>query len=147
MLGVDKIGEIRRAHYRERRLIMKISRDLGVLSTTIRKVLLSGSTDFVYERRIRMRYAALKDKAMGIGSGIVEAANKVLVVQRMKRSGMRWRIWTSRPVVPRAAEIGLARPVMVRPEGRRDERKPSLPNRAHAACRGRALGFERKENR
>ena len=44
---------------------------------------------FFRKNRRRMRCAALADKAMGIGSGVVEAANKVLVVQRMKRSGMR----------------------------------------------------------
>ena len=30
--------------------------------------------------------------SIAIGSGVVEAANKTLVTQRMKRSGMRWRI-------------------------------------------------------
>ena len=37
-----------------------------------------------------MRYASLEGYA--IGSGVVEAANKVLVNQRMKRAGMRWSI-------------------------------------------------------
>ncbi len=39
-----------------------------------------------------MRYHALKEAGIAIGSGVVEAANKTLVAQRMKRSGMRWRI-------------------------------------------------------
>ena len=39
-----------------------------------------------------MRYHALKEEGIAIGSGVVEAANKTLVTQRMKRSGMRWRI-------------------------------------------------------
>ena len=39
-----------------------------------------------------MRYHALKKEGIAIGSGVVEAANKTLVTQRMKRSGMRWRI-------------------------------------------------------
>ena len=54
---------------------------------------------FFRKNRRRMRCAALADKAMGIGSGVVEAANKVLVVQRMKRSGMRWRIRTGQAVL------------------------------------------------
>ena len=54
---------------------------------------------FFRKNRRRMRYAALAGKAMGIGSGVVEAANKVLVVQRMKRSGMRWRIRTGQAVL------------------------------------------------
>ena len=54
---------------------------------------------FFRKNRRRMRYAALADKALSIGSGVVEAANKVLVVQRMKRSGMRWRIASGQAVL------------------------------------------------
>ena len=38
-----------------------------------------------------MRYAQMTARDLPIGSGIVEAACKTLVTQRMKRSGMRWR--------------------------------------------------------
>ena len=44
------------------------------------------------KHRHRMRYRALKEEGVAIGSGVVEAACKTLVVQRLKRSGMRWRI-------------------------------------------------------
>ena len=47
---------------------------------------------FFRKHRHRMRYHALKEQGIAIGSGIVEAANKTLVAQRLKRSGMRWRI-------------------------------------------------------
>jgi len=47
---------------------------------------------FFRKNRHRMRYRHLKDCKLPIGSGVVEAANKTLVTQRMKRSGMRWRI-------------------------------------------------------
>ena len=47
---------------------------------------------FFRKHRHRMRYHALKEAGIAIGSGVVEAANKTLVAQRMKRSGMRWRI-------------------------------------------------------
>jgi len=40
--------------------------------------------------RARMRYAELKAKGFPIGSGVVEAACKTLVTQRLKLSGMRW---------------------------------------------------------
>ena len=40
--------------------------------------------------RHRMRYADAKAKGLPIGSGIVEAACKTLVTERLKRSGMRW---------------------------------------------------------
>jgi hypothetical protein len=41
--------------------------------------------------RHRMRYASFARQHLPIGSGIVEAACKTLVSQRLKRSGMRWR--------------------------------------------------------
>ena len=43
------------------------------------------------EHRRRMRYASLRAQHLPIGSGVVEAACKTLVSQRLKRSGMRWR--------------------------------------------------------
>ncbi len=43
------------------------------------------------EHRHRMRYADLRAHHLPIGSGVVEAACKTLVSQRLKRSGMRWR--------------------------------------------------------
>ena len=42
---------------------------------------------FFQKNRHRMRYRQLKDQRLPIGSGVVEAANKVLVTQRLKRSG------------------------------------------------------------
>ena len=47
---------------------------------------------FFRKHKRRMRYASLNAKGYAIGSGVVEAANKVLVNQRMKRAGMRWSI-------------------------------------------------------
>ena len=52
----------------------------------------SGELAFFRKHRHRLRYHALKEEGIAIGSGVVEAANKTLVTQRMKRSGMRWRI-------------------------------------------------------
>ena len=43
------------------------------------------------EHRHRMRYSDLWAQNLPIGSGVVEAACKTLVSQRLKRSGMRWR--------------------------------------------------------
>jgi len=43
------------------------------------------------EHRHRMCYADLRAHNLPIGSGVVEAACKTLVSQRLKRSGMRWR--------------------------------------------------------
>jgi hypothetical protein len=44
------------------------------------------------EHRQRMRYSDLRAQLLPIGSGVVEAACKTLVTQRLKRSGMRWRV-------------------------------------------------------
>jgi hypothetical protein len=44
------------------------------------------------EHRHRMRYSDLRAQRLPIGSGVVEAACKTLVTQRLKRSGMRWRV-------------------------------------------------------
>ena len=41
--------------------------------------------------RKRMDYAGAAQRGLPIGSGVVEAACKTLVTERMKRSGMRWR--------------------------------------------------------
>ena len=38
----------------------------------------------------RMKYAEMTERGYPIGSGVVEAACKTLVTQRLKRSGMRW---------------------------------------------------------
>lgn len=43
-------------------------------------------------QRHRMPYADLRARHVPIGSGVVEAACKTLVSQRLKRSGMRWRM-------------------------------------------------------
>ena len=43
------------------------------------------------EHRHRMRYGDLRAQNLPIGSGVVEAACKTLVSQRLKRSGRRWR--------------------------------------------------------
>ena len=45
---------------------------------------------FFKKNRQRMQYAEMKQRGLPIGSGPVEACNRVLVQQRMKCSGMRW---------------------------------------------------------
>src|SRR5262249_37052872 len=43
------------------------------------------------EHHHRMRYSTLREQHLPIGSGVVEAACKTLVSQRVKRAGMRCR--------------------------------------------------------
>ena len=70
---------------------------------------------FFRKNRKRMRYRDLSDRGVAIGSGPalakagVEAANKILVTQRMKRSGMRWRIHGGQAVLTVRALIKSGR--------------------------------------
>ncbi len=57
------------------------------------------SARFFRRCRHRMRYVSLKAKDYTIDSGVVEAADKVLVSQRMKRAGMRWSVDGGRNVL------------------------------------------------
>ena len=45
---------------------------------------------YLAKRKHLMRYAALARENLPVGSGVVEAACKTLVTERMKRSGMSW---------------------------------------------------------
>ncbi len=53
--------------------------------------------ELAFFRKNRGRYANLKAKGYPVGSGVVEAANKVLVNHRMKRAGQRWSMRSERP--------------------------------------------------
>lgn len=57
-----------------------------------RRQALHKALSYFREHRHRMRYGALRAENLPIGSGVVEAACKTLVSQRLKRSGMRWRM-------------------------------------------------------
>ena len=56
-----------------------------------RRKILARELAYFRNNRHRMRYADLKAMHLPIGSGVVEAACKTLVTQRLKLSGMRWR--------------------------------------------------------
>jgi hypothetical protein len=56
-----------------------------------RRQALHKAVAYFREHRHRMPYARLRAQNLPIGSGVVEAACKTLVSQRLKRSGMRWR--------------------------------------------------------
>jgi hypothetical protein len=55
-----------------------------------RSAILRRELKFFQKNRHRMRYVEFVDKGLPIGSGVVEAACKTVVAQRMKQSGMRW---------------------------------------------------------
>jgi hypothetical protein len=56
-----------------------------------RRQAIHAAVAYFREHRHRMCYAHLRAQNLPIGSGVVEAACKTLVSQRLKRSGMRWR--------------------------------------------------------
>jgi hypothetical protein len=55
-----------------------------------RKPAIERELKYFRKHRHRMRYSALLAQGLPIGSGVVEAACKTLVSQRLKLSGMRW---------------------------------------------------------
>lgn len=68
-----------------------------------RKQKLRRELAYFRKHRHRMRYAEMKSRGFMIGSGIVEAACKTLVAQRLKQSGMRWSVDGSQAILtPRA---------------------------------------------
>ena len=72
--------------------VEKVLRALAYLRDRFpRRTALGTELGYFRQRRRRMRYAAMKAQKLPIGSGVVEAACKTLVTQRMNRSGMRWR--------------------------------------------------------
>src|SRR5258706_11380399 len=53
MIGVDTIGQIRRAYFEQRRPIKEIVRTLRVSRATVRKVIRGQETEFKYERGVQ----------------------------------------------------------------------------------------------
>ena len=53
MIGVDKIGEIRRAYFEQERTIKEIVRTLSVSRETVRKVVRGHKTEFNYARSVQ----------------------------------------------------------------------------------------------
>ena len=90
--GRAQFEKLRHVLREERRGVDKVIRSLVHLRNTHRKSCKVAS-ELTYFRRNRRRmcYARWKANGLPIGSGVVEAACKTLVTQRMKRSGMRWR--------------------------------------------------------
>lgn len=64
----------------------------GLRSRYPRRQVIHKTIAYFREHRHRMRYSDLRAQLLPIGSGVVEAACKTLVSQRLKRSGMRWRV-------------------------------------------------------
>lgn len=83
-----------------RHLLLKAPQGVGKVIRTLayhhrrkpRCQALKQELEYFRRNRARMDYARLRSDNLPIGSGVVEAACKTLVTQRMKRSGQRWTI-------------------------------------------------------
>jgi DNA-binding transcriptional regulator LsrR (DeoR family) len=53
MTGVETIARIRFEHFQNGKGIKRIARELGIARDTVRKVLRSGVTEFVYKRTVQ----------------------------------------------------------------------------------------------
>ena len=84
--------KLRHVLLEERRGADKVIRALVHLRDTHRQSRkIVAELRYFRRNRHRMKYAQWKAQGLPIGSGVVEAACKTLVTQRLKRSGMRWR--------------------------------------------------------
>jgi hypothetical protein len=71
--------------------VERVIRSLAYLCKTFpQRLRIAQELKYFRKNRHRMRYKALSDQGLPIGSGVVEAACKTLAAQRMKLSGMRW---------------------------------------------------------
>jgi len=88
----ERLGTLRVVLRDEDQGVDKIIEALCRLRTRFpRRQAIHKALAYFREHRHRMRYSALRAQNLPIGSGVVEAACKTLVSQRLKRSGMRWR--------------------------------------------------------
>ena len=66
MIGVDLIGDIRRAYFEQKRPIKEIVRALLVSRTTVRRVIGSRKTAFKYERGVTMSQRWVSRSSMAV---------------------------------------------------------------------------------
>ena len=87
----EKFSEYRHTLRHDREGIKKLLRALRYLrDKQPTSTLIQTALTYFTNNQHRMKYAEAKEKNFPIGSGIVEAACKSLVGQRLKRSGMSW---------------------------------------------------------
>ncbi len=85
MVGVDLIGDIRRAHFEQRRPIKEIVRTFSVSRATVRRVIRSQKTAFRYERSVQP--APKLGEWVSVLTGILEKEAKL--PRRERRSTQR----------------------------------------------------------
>jgi hypothetical protein len=85
-----RFAELRHVLLEEGDGVDKVIAALGYLERKTKSKSIARERRYFRTNRDRMRYAELEARGLPIGSGVVEAACKTLVAQRMKNSGMRW---------------------------------------------------------
>jgi hypothetical protein len=85
-----RFAELRHVLLEERGGVETVIRALDNLKRRTQSALIARELGYFRGNRARMRYAELTAQGFPVGSGVVEAACKTLVAQRMKQSGMRW---------------------------------------------------------
>jgi hypothetical protein len=63
-----------------------------VVSTPEQKEILEGEIAYFEKNKDRMRYGEFKRQGLFVGSGVVEAACRTVIGQRLKQSGMHWTV-------------------------------------------------------
>ena len=90
--GRAEFERLRHALRWHKRGVGEVIAALKRLHTTFpRREAIEREWNYFRNNRERMKYAQWAAEGLPIGSGVVEAACKTLVTQRLKRSGMRWR--------------------------------------------------------
>jgi hypothetical protein len=85
-----RFAELRYVLQEEEGGVDHVIKALGNLARKTRNTKLKSELGYFRNGRERMQYAQLAARGFPIGSGVVEAACKTLVTQRLKQSGMRW---------------------------------------------------------
>ena len=85
-----RFAELRHVLQEEEAGVETVITALGYLARKTRNAKLKTELGYFRNNRERMQYAQLAARGFPIGSGVVEAACKTLVAQRLKLSGMRW---------------------------------------------------------
>ena len=85
-----RFAELRHVLLEEQDGVDEVIKALGNLARKTGNAKLKTELGYFRNNRERMRYAELAARGFPIGSGVVEAACKTLVAQRLKQSGMRW---------------------------------------------------------
>lgn len=71
--------------------LVKLLRELPAATEDLRQ-LRANEADYFTRNQERMRYPAFRAQGLFVGSGVIEAACRTIVAQRLKRSGMFWTV-------------------------------------------------------